>query len=269
MAIKIPEFKKKSEKFAFLKKNEKAIIKQKKSKVKRAKLNLNLPVLKVKEKKRSKKSATTKQAEPGVLDAEVVISTTNIRDSHKDVHFDGWAKESIKSTSIMHLQEHNSTKFNMIISDGDDLNVKTKEMTWQELGFNFEGKTEALIFESKIRKERNPEMFKNYSKGWVKNHSVGMVYEKVFLAIDSEEEDYKENKKKFDKYIDRIANKEEVVKDGYFWGVLKAQVIEGSSVPAGSNYATPTLSTSIPKSKKKKKKSKKSDFERALKRFKK
>ncbi|KKK49589.1 hypothetical protein LCGC14_3133520, partial [marine sediment metagenome] len=42
---------------------------------------------------------------------------------------------------------------------------------WSELGFDFEGQTQALVFESTIKKERNEFMFKQYAKGFVKNHS--------------------------------------------------------------------------------------------------
>lgn len=270
MALKFPKFKTKSEKFAFLKKNEKTLISQKKAKLKKAKNNFNNPVLNLKaiDKKKAKKGENGNVEEKDVAEVTVVINTTNIRDSHKDVHFNGIWKKSLKENkSIMHLQEHKSNEFSKIIADGEDLKVYTKIFTWKELGFDFEGETEALIFESKVRRERNSEMYKNYIKGWVKNHSVGMVYVKIFLAIDSEEEDYKENKQKFDQYIDRIANKEEVIEDGYFWGILEAKVIEGSSVPAGSNFATPTRSVSQSKNKKKKNKKKKSAKMKAVEKF--
>lgn len=269
MGLKIPKFKNKQEKFAFLKKNEKTLIKQKKAKLKRAKTNFNLRVIKVESSKtKAKKSQTNKQKEGQFVDVTAIISTTNIRDSHKDVHLKGWAKKSIKENkSIMHLQEHKSDEFSKIISEGEDLKVYTKDFTWKELGFDFEGKTEALVFESRVRKERNPEMYKQYKNEWVKNHSVGMSYVKIFLAMDSDNEDHKENKEKFDKYIDSIANKEEVVADGYFWGVVEAKVHEGSSVPAGSNFATPTQSVKQSKNKKKSKKQKMSKKMKALKKY--
>lgn len=270
MALKYPKFKNKEEKFAFLKKNEKTLIAQKKAKLKKAKTNFNNPILSVKEfgKKKTNKSSEEFSDEGPYVVVKAIISTTNIRDSHKDVHLKGWAKKTLKENkSIMHVQEHKMNEFSKIISDGEDLKVYTKDFTWKELGFDWEGETEALVFESKVRKERNPEMYKNYVKGWVKNHSVGMVYVKIFLAMDSEDEDHKENKEKFDKYIDQIANKEEVVKDGHFWGVEEAKVIEGSSVPAGSNFATPTLSNKSKKKKKKKKKFKKSAKLKALEKF--
>ena len=47
-----------------------------------------------------------------------------------------------------------------------------------------------------------------------------MWYGKLDIAID--DEDYPANKELYDKYIDTIANKEDVEKYGYFWAIFKA-----------------------------------------------
>lgn len=265
--MKLPKFKSKKEKFAYLKKNEKKLIASKKKQMKKASGFLNLPVVKMKtsKTKTANKSAGDGGASGEYIDVTVVISTTNVRDSHKDVHIDGWADDQLKdSSAIMHLQEHDSESFSKIISDGDDLQVYTKNTTWKKLGFDLKGDTEALFFKSRIWKERNPEMFKNYSRGWVKNHSVGMYYIDLSLALDSEEEEHEKNKSVYDKYINKIVNKKEVEKDGFFWAVEKAGIFEGSSVPAGSNSLTPTTSVSSVQEKTHKKK-KVSSYEKALK----
>ena len=85
-------------------------------------------------------------------------------------------------------------------------------------------------------------MFKQYSNGWVKNHSVGMRYVKIDLAINSESEWDKDEKELWDKYYPIVVNKEIADERGYFWVVSEAKVIEGSAVVMGSNSATPTLS---------------------------
>ena len=82
-------------------------------------------------------------------------------------------------------------------------------------------------------------MFKQYADGNVQNHSVGMRYVKLFLAVN--DEDYKEEKSVWDKYYPTIANKEAAAAQGYFWAVTEAKVIEGSAVPIGSNQITPTI----------------------------
>ena len=105
----------------------------------------------------------------------------------------------------------------------------------------YNGKTEALIFDSVIEKKRNDFMFKQYANGWVKNHSVGMRYVKIDLAVNSESEWDKDEKELWDKCYPVVANKEVADERGYLWVVSEAKVIEGSAVVMGSNSATPTL----------------------------
>ncbi len=168
-----------------------------------------------------------------------VINTTNILDSHGDVHIPNlWKKSLNESKGFMLLQEH-QMKFDKVISD--DVNAYTKSLSWKSLGFDYEGNTQALIFDSTIVKdEYNDMMFKMYSNGKVKNHSVGMQYVKISLAYDSSDRYWVEEKETYDKYIDQIVNKEDV--NGYFWVVTEAKIIEGSAVVRGSNIATPTQS---------------------------
>jgi len=170
---------------------------------------------------------------------KAIINTTNILDSHGDVHLPGiWNKSLKENRYVMHLQEH-EMKFDHIISEGEDLKVSTKKYTWKELGFKFEGETEALVFDSVVKRSNNALMFDRYKNSKVKNHSVGMQYVKLMLAINSD--DYPTEKEIWDKYYPEIANKEAADAAGYFWAVKEAKVIEGSAVPIGSNYATPTL----------------------------
>jgi hypothetical protein len=131
-------------------------------------------------------------------------------------------------------------EFDKIIADGNELKVYTKTFTWSELGYAYEGETEALVFESTILRKRNEYMLEQYMNGWVKNHSVGMYYVKMDFAINDEE--YPNEYEAWKKYYPQIANKETADKKGYFFYVLEAKCVEGSAVPIGSNTATPTLS---------------------------
>jgi len=172
------------------------------------------------------------------ISVEVVINTTNIKDSHDDVHIKGiWTKSLRETKGIYLLQEH-QMQFDKVISS--DVKATVKEFEWSGLGLQAEGKTQALVFKTVIDKDRNPFMFEQYLKGYVKEHSVGMRYVKLALAVN--DKDYKEEFAVWEKYIDRIANKEETEATGYFWAVTEAKVIEGSAVLKGSNYMTPTLS---------------------------
>ena len=234
------EFETKEELFKCLKDNKKKLISLKKSETKNADA-VSYGSLEVV----SKKDLTNKAEGNGQTNAEslmvtVVINTTNFLDSHGDVHIKGIWNKSVKDNStFLHLQEHDRS-FDKIISD--DAKGYTKTITWKELGQPFSGSTEALIFESDILKIRNEFMLNQYANGWVKNHSVGMRYVGMELAINSEAEWNKEEKEIWDEYYPTIANKELADEKGYFWAVTEAKIIEGSAVVMGSNSATPTLS---------------------------
>lgn len=176
---------------------------------------------------------------PNELNVLAVINTTNLMDSHDDVHMPGlWTKSLQENKRIKHKQEHKSG-FDYIISSGIDLKAYVQTYTWKELGYDLEGSTEALMFDSNVRKERNAFMHEQYAKGYVDNHSVGMRYVKlVFCCNDN---DFGAEFEAWEKYFPFVLNKEDAENQGYFWAITEAKVIEGSAVTDGSNPLTPTL----------------------------
>jgi hypothetical protein len=237
------QFATKKELFKFLSDNHDKLIAQKKAVKKEVDCAVAVrPIFVI-----DPKLAVNKQVDNTVVDLAnmdalkvvCVINTTNFLDSHMDVHIPGlWSKTLQDNKMIMHIQEHNM-QFDKIIADGANLKAYTKTYTWSELGFNFKGSTEALVFESEILRKRNPYMLEQYANGWVKNHSVGMYYIKTDMAID--DEDFPNYFEAWNKYYPMIANPEMADEKGYFYYVLEAKCVEGSAVPVGSNTATPTL----------------------------
>lgn len=180
-----------------------------------------------------------------IIQVKAVINTTNLYDSHGDVHIDGiWTKSLKENRFIQHLQEH-GTRFADVISEGEDLKAYVKTTTFESLNSGYTGKTQALTFESNVDISVNAYMHGLYAKGRVNQHSVGMQYVKVLTAIDNK--DYKEEYENWKKYVDLVANKSDI-RNKYFFPVLEAKVIEGSAVTRGSNHVTPTMSVSEPKS---------------------
>lgn len=237
MKIELPSFNTKSERNDYLLEHADDLCYQKKNEFKEAP-SIEAPVIRV----RSISQDKSTNSEKDVLTVKAVINTTMIMDSHDDVHINDLFSKSINENKrIKHIQEHKSG-FEYIISDKEDLNVYTKIFKWRDLGYDVDGETQALIFESKVRKERNEFMYNQYMKNRVDNHSVGMYYVIIKMAINDERESYKENKAEFDKWIDKIANKDEVLKQGFFFAIYEAKIKEGSAVPDGSNPITPTLS---------------------------
>jgi hypothetical protein len=172
------------------------------------------------------------------LNAALVINTTNWFDSHKDVHIPGIWKKSLTETKDFYLLKEHTMSFENVISD--EVTALAKKIPWKELGYEALGNTEALVFNTIIDAERHPYMFSQYKKGYVKNHSVGMRYVKIKLAIN--DEDYKEEFSVWNQYIDEVINRADAEASGYFWAVLEAKVVEGSAVLKGSNRITPVYS---------------------------
>lgn len=170
------------------------------------------------------------------ITVKFVVNSCGIFDSHGDVHVKGcWNKTAKENKYFLHLKEHKAT-FEDIISDNVVTSVEEIEVQGH--------KVDALVATSTIERKDNPLMFEKYKDGKVKQHSVGMQYiwDKLYLCINSEHQDDKEEKENWDKYYPQVINKDDVDEVGYFWAVAEAKAREGSAVPFGSNSETPTLS---------------------------
>lgn len=238
MKIIIPKHLEGRDKLKFIVENKSLLIAQKKSAIKCADATMFRKTF-VSEKGEAVKAAAPTKAENGTIKINPVINTTNYYDSHGDVHLPGIWKETLKRNPKLYLvQEHKSSQFDKIISS--DFTAITKKMSWKDLGAPYEGVTECLIFsDCNITPDRNPYMYAQYEKGFVDNHSVGMRYIDILLAVD--DSDYKQEFANWNQYIDEVANKEDAQADGYMWLVKEAGIAEGSAVPMGSNDITPTL----------------------------
>lgn len=233
--IEIPEFKDQFDLFDFLLENKSLHIAEKKSDLKEAdKIIYTFPVA-------INKSEIQKVEDTGKLEVKSVINTTRLLDSHHDVHLDGiWNKSLKVNTDLFLLQEH-KMDFEHLISD--DVKASVEMMSFKELGFRrFKGDTQALIFNSVIDKFENELMFKRYMRGAVKNHSAGMIYVKLALAINNDSEEFKEEKAVWDKHADIVVNRKALDEQGFFWAISEAKIFEGSAVIKGSNFVTPTVS---------------------------
>jgi hypothetical protein len=238
--MKIPDFNSKQELYTFLKQNKNALIAEKKYAIKHGDC-VSHYVLNDSATEQITKEITSPSTFTGnELKVSLVINTTNIMDSHSDVHIQGLWGKSLKETKLLYLLQEHQMSFEGIISD--DIIPSVKLMSWKELGYNAEGNTQALIFNTSIPKDRNEYMFEQYMKGRVRNHSVGMQYIKIDLALNSESKFDEAEKKVWDKYIGQIINAKDAEAQGYFWAVTEAKLVEGSAVPMGSNKVTPVLS---------------------------
>lgn len=221
----------------FIVKNENLIFDTRKSQMKEADGLQTMPVV---QRSMGALKSEAPAEKPTEIKVKAVINSTNVLDSHLDVHIPGIWDKSLKESGkrVMHLQEH-GRKFKDVISRGDDLKAYAETATWKSIGYDMEGSTQLLAFDSTVKESRNKDMFDEYSKGNVTEHSVGMIYVKMVTCIN--DEDYPVQLENYEKYEKMIANKEALKETKVFFAILEAKVIEGSAVLMGSNSFTPTL----------------------------
>lgn len=237
----IPQFATKEDLFNWLRENKHLLLQARKSQIKYADAVTYIEKVDTTKVGAEKEVGVVETLSTGSIVARCVMNTTNILDSHRDVHIPNLWNKSLKETKLIyHLQEH-QMKFDKVITD--EVKATAKSMTWKSLGWDYEGSTQALLFDSTIG-DRNEYMKEQYLKGFVKNHSVGMMYVSQHFCVNSDAKWWIEEKENWDKYIDQIVNKEDAEKEGYFFAVTEAKLIEGSAVLIGSNRATPTISIS-------------------------
>lgn len=169
-----------------------------------------------------------------------IINTTNLMDSHKDVHFPGIWDRSLKANSDLFYVMDHSLKVGDVIAWPADVTPMVKMIPWSVAGKDYEGKTQALIYKIENTAIKNTSAAVIIADKKPVQNSVRMQYVKMTLGINDKRKDFAEQKAYYDANIDKIANKSEVEEEGYFWGIEEAKIIkEGSMVLFGSNDATP------------------------------
>lgn len=236
----VKSFETRDELFDYLRKNKEILKIEKKASIKEADGVGCWFVSKSDDKIEILKELSTDSIEAGKIKASLVINASNIVDSHLDLHIPNLWNKSIKENAMIYLFQEHKREFQKIISYPQDVKAYTIDTTFKEIGFKLDAKTQLLVFDAVIDSEDNEYMYGRYKKNKVLNHSVGMMYVKMYFCMNSDNKWDVEEKENWDKYYDLVANKDFVDQYGYFWAVTEAKVIEGSAVPLGSNPATPT-----------------------------
>lgn len=170
------------------------------------------------------------------LERTIIGNTYLWMDSHDDVHAKGCFTKSVKENkSIFHLHDH---EFKITSKVGEPKKTYEEDIAWKDLGVNKSGMTQALFMDTEIFKDYNAQIFNEYKAGRINQHSVGMQYVKIDLAVNDDA--YEKEFKVWQDNIDTLGNPEKATEKGYFWLVREAKLIEISAVLMGSNELTPT-----------------------------
>lgn len=239
-AVEFPdrEFNSKEELFSALKENKDKLINIKKAQVKSSD-SLRFAFVHV-----ADKTLKAVNVPEGFVYA--VINTTKYLDSHNDVHLNGIWNKSVKDQQgkIFFVADH-KLEIPSVVAFPEDVEVMLKDIPFKDLGADFEGDTQALIF--KVAKDK---IQLDQAKTIIENkinieHSVRMQYVTIKLAINSDSDDMAEERAVWDNTIGLIANKDRALELGYFFAVSEAKIFkEGSMVLSGSNDVTPMLMSS-------------------------
>lgn len=184
--------------------------------------------------------------EPGNIMVRVVANSSMVLDSHMDVLTpESWTK-TVKENGpagkniISHIHDHIHEVGAKI---GKVMNITTESVKASALGFAGNKSVSVLVFETEVKRQFNNKIYNMYKEEAINQHSIGLQYVKVELAINSEDEQFEEEYKCWEKYYSKIMNPKMADERGYFWLVSEIKLFENSAVLLGSNEATPTLET--------------------------
>lgn len=240
MKILFPEFQNKKQQFEFLLDNKADLIKQAKSTVKFC------DPYGIDEMQQSLVKSLNVSKQDVFADTDTEIERTIIgntyrwMDSHEDVHLDNVFGVSLtqRQKDINHFHDH----INQVMARvGVPKAIYESMIDWTSLGVSKAGQTMALFMDSRIKRILNQSVFDQYKEDMINQHSVGMIYKELSLAVNDPER--KAEYAEWQRYYPILGNPQEADQKGFFWAIKEAKLIEISCVIRGSNSLTPTLTT--------------------------
>jgi len=164
----------------------------------------------------------------------IIANTYNYMDSHDDVHLNNVFKKSLEETKkLFLLHDH---KFEVTAQTGNVLKAYEQDGRFIYYGLNSPLDTQALLLDVEIERAKNELVFNEYKDHQINQHSVGMNYVKIDLAIDNQDD--REAYALYKKLLPNIGNADKVEQQGYFFAVQEAKLKEVSAVLMGSNDLT-------------------------------
>lgn len=234
MKLQLPQFSTNKELFAYLMANKSQLIDMKKSATKTADCWATPAAEKTVQ--IVGKAAAENKDTADTIHRTVIPNTYLWMDSHDDVHIPGIFSKAISEKTPWHLHDH---LFQITAKVGVPQKVYERFINWRDLGVDKDGQTVSLFADTRIERKLNSQVFDAYKDNEINQHSVGMIYVRLALAMN--DEDYKEAFALWNTYLPQLGNPERAEAKGYFWAVQEAKLPEFSCVLEGSNSLTPTI----------------------------
>ena len=236
MRIDLPKFANKSDLYAFLVKRKEDIFELKKNEIKKGDLFATSDPIALKS---IASKAELKADTDNELNRTIIGNTYYWMDSHEDVHLSKCFDVSIKQRGVKKIRHYHDHINQLTAQVGKFENVYEQAIKWRDLGIDKDGETEALFADSNIKKAYNEKIFEMYKSGEIDQHSVGMQY--FFLGMAINDPEFPKEYAEWNAVYPLLGNPEEADKNGYFFTVKEAKLFEISCVPDGSNTLTPTM----------------------------
>lgn len=240
MKVTIPQDLKGKALFKYLVANKQMLIAQKKASIKYTDPLVSLPTVFNATKVAGAKAAGggEQPEDNGIVKVKVVGNSAWWCDSQMDVLTDSCYDKSIKERGILipHIADHIHKSTNHV---GDVTAVYTQKIALKALGLDMAGTTTCFCMETDVRQDYNEDTYKFYKNRKINQHSIGLQYLSIGMCINDEE--YLPEFELWNKYYDKVINKELIDERGYFWIVPEIRILENSCVLFGANELTPTL----------------------------
>lgn len=170
----------------------------------------------------------------------IVVNSTNILDSHEDLHVNGiWNKSVQDNQGKNYLVTDHELDIANVVVRKEHIEMFVVTVSFKSLGYPYAGNTEILVY--KFRKDR---VLIQSVKEWLESGdeiqaSVRMRYVTIEFAMDSNDPEFAIEKKRYEQYKSKIANIADFEYVYYFY-IIKDAVNqrESSLVIAGSNHVT-------------------------------
>lgn len=220
------------ERFKYLRDNEKALKAEKVASIKKTTGYSSFEEVKIS----ADKEAGENDADNLTID--IAANTCMYIDDQYDALAVGAATKSINENigrGMIYFLKNHGRRTDDIVGDILEAGYKRVRMTIN----GTEKDVDALVVKGCARRRRDAKTFDLYKDRLIKQHSVGIQYVKLSLAINDPTDT--EHYKTWTATYDQILNKEVADELGFYWYVTEFKFYEVSAVLWGSNDLTPVI----------------------------
>ena len=221
----------KKERFEYLRQNEKALKAEKMAAIKHTTGYSSYSEAKM----TAEKSASEDDADNMTID--IAANTCMYIDDQYDALAVGAATKSINenlSRGMIYFLKNHGRRTDDIVGD-------VLDASYQKVNIN-DKQVDVLVVKGCARRRRDEKTYELYKDRMIKQHSIGIQYVKLALAINDPTDP--EHYKTWQATYDSIVNKDVADELGFYWHVTEFKFYEVSAVLWGSNDMTPVIEPS-------------------------